>query len=300
MPLTNDMLAAFVKVADTHSVSAAALALGVGKGLVSKRIAQLEAAVGATLFARSTRRLALTPAGDAYLVGARGALHELATAQERLRELRVQLSGEIRLTAPVSWGQRVLAKRLPDFLQLHAAIHIDLELSDRLMDVAHERVDIALRWSTATARQGLATVAVAEVSWLMAASPAYLETMGCPQHPADLAGHPCLCYWRESGDDRWLLAPAAGGSNCSVQVGSRYHVNNPDAVADAALAGLGIALLPGYLCTGALAEGRLVRVLPEWVPQTKFGQRIMAVAAPERMALARNQALLHFLQHALA
>lgn len=300
MPLTNDMLAAFVKVADTHSVSAAALALGVGKGLVSKRIAQLEAAVGATLFARSTRRLALTPAGDAYLVGARGALHELATAQERLRELRVQLSGEIRLTAPVSWGQRVLAKRLPDFLQLHAAIHIDLELSDRLMDVAHERVDMALRWSTATARQGLATVAVAEVSWLMAASPAYLETMGCPQHPADLAGHPCLCYWRESGDDRWLLAPAAGGSNCSVQVGSRYHVNNPDAVADAALAGLGIALLPGYLCTGALAEGRLVRVLPEWVPQTKFGQRIMAVAAPERMALARNQALLHFLQHALA
>lgn len=300
MPLTNDMLAAFVKVADTHSVSAAALALGVGKGLVSKRIAQLEAAVGATLFARSTRRLALTPAGDAYLVGARGALHELATAQERLRELRVQLSGEIRLTAPVSWGQRVLAKRLPDFLQLHAAIHIDLELSDRLMDVAHERVDIALRWSTATARQGLAAVAVAEVSWLMAASPAYLETMGCPQHPADLAGHPCLCYWRESGDDRWLLAPAAGGSNCSVQVGSRYHVNNPDAVADAALAGLGIALLPGYLCTGALAEGRLVRVLPEWVPQTKFGHRIMAVAAPERLALARNQALLHFLQHALA
>lgn len=300
MPLTNDMLAAFVKVADTHSVSAAALALGVGKGLVSKRIAQLEAAVGATLFARSTRRLALTPAGDAYLVGARGALHELATAQERLRELRVQLSGEIRLTAPVSWGQRVLAKRLPDFLQLHAAIQIDLELSDRLMDVAHERVDIALRWSTATARQGLATVAVAEVSWLMAASPAYLETMGCPQHPADLAGHPCLCYWRESGDDRWLLAPAAGGSNCSVQVGSRYHVNNPDAVADAALAGLGIALLPGYLCTGALAEGRLVRVLPEWVPQTKFGHRIMAVAAPERLALARNQALLHFLQHALA
>lgn len=300
MPLTNDMLAAFVKVAETHSVSAAALALGVGKGLVSKRIAQLEAAVGATLFARSTRRLALTPAGDAYLVGARGALHELAMAQERLRELRVQLSGEIRLTAPVSWGQRVLAKRLPDFLQLHAAIHIDLELSDRLMDVAHERVDIALRWSTATARQGLAAVAVAEVSWLMAASPAYLETMGCPQHPADLAGHPCLCYWRESGDDRWLLAPAAGGSNCSVQVGSRYHVNNPDAVADAALAGLGIALLPGYLCTGALAEGRLVRVLPEWVPQTKFGHRIMAVAAPERLALARNQALLHFLQHALA
>ena len=85
-----------------------------------------------------------------------------------------------------------------------------------------------------------------------------------------------------------------------MQVGSRYHVNNPDAVADAALAGLGIALLPGYLCTGALAEGRLVRVLPEWVPQTKFGHRIMAVAAPERLALARNQALLHFLQHALA
>ena len=294
------MLAAFVKVADTHSVSAAALALGVGKGLVSKRIAQLEAVVGAMLFARSTRRVALTPAGDAYLEGARRALQELATAQERLRDLRLQLSGEIRLTAPVSWGQRVLAKSLPDFLRLHTGIHIDLQLSDRLLDVAHERVDIALRWSSAAARQGLVAAPVAEVSWLMAASPVYLAAAGCPQLPAELADHPGLCYWRESGDDRWLLAPAAGGANCTVQVGSRYHVNNPEAVADAALAGLGIALLPGYLCTDALLEGRLVRVLPDWVPQTKFGRRIMAVAAPERLALARNQVLLQFLQHALA
>jgi DNA-binding transcriptional LysR family regulator len=299
MALTRDMLAAFVQVAETLSVSAASVALGVGKGLVSKRIAQLEAVVGATLFARSTRRVALTPAGEAYLDGARRALHELAAAQERLRDLRAQLSGEIRLTAPVSWGQRVLAKRLPDFLRLHPGIQLDLQLSDRLLDVAHERVDIALRWSTAAAPQGLASLPVAEVTWLMAATPGYLGAAGWPQQPADLAAHPGLCYWRDSADDQWLLAPADGSAPCGVRVGSRYHVNNPEAVADAALAGLGIALLPGYLCAEALAEGRLVRVLPDWVPQTKFGHRIMAMAAPERLALARNQALLQFLQHAL-
>ena len=187
MVVTTDMLAAFAKVAETLSVSAAAVELGVGKGLVSKRIAQLETLVGATLFSRSSRRVALTPAGEAYLGGARRALAEVADAQERVRELRQQLSGTIRLTAPVSWGQR-------------------------------------------------------------------------------------------------------------VRVAGRYHVNNPEAVAEAALAGIGVALLPGYLCTEGLRDGRLVRVLGEWTPVTRFGTTITALAAPERAALARNEVLLRFLQ----
>jgi len=293
MALSTDMLAAFVKVAERSSVSAAALDLGVGKSVVSKRVAQLEAAVKATLFSRSTRRIALTPAGEAYLDFARRALDEVTAAEERLRGLRAELVGQIRLTAPVSWGQRVLAQGLPQFLRRHPAIEIELLLGDRLMDLAYERVDIGLRW-TAAAPQDLVSQPVARVAWVVAAAPSYLAEAGLPRQPQDLAAHPCLSYWRDSADDTWTLDSA--GRREAVRVRSRYHANNPEAVAEAALAGLGIAMIPRYLCDDALADGRLVAVLPDWTPQTKFGTTIFAVAAPERMRFARNQALLAYLR----
>jgi len=293
MPVTSDMLEAFVKVTDSASVSRAADELGVGKSVVSKRVAQLEQLVGATLFARSTRRVALTPAGEAYADFARRALAEMGAGQERLRALRSDLTGRIRLSATVSWGQHVLARQLPEFLRRHPAIEVDLQLADRIVDVAYERIDIALRWS-ASPPQGLACEPVAVVGWAMVAAPAYLAEASVPQAPADLSNHSCLCYWRESSDDLWVLACA--GEWVKVRVHSRYHVDNPEAVTEAATAGLGIALLPDYLCRGALADGRLVRVLPAWTAQTKFGSLISAVSTPERMRLLRNQMLLAFLR----
>ena len=294
MTLSLNMLAAFVKVAETRSVSAAAAGLGVGKSVVSKRIAQLEASIGATLFARSTRRVALTPAGEAYLEFARRAIGEVRSGEERLRDLRAELTGKIRVTAPVSWGQRVLARRLPEFLRLHPAIELELTLADRVMDIAFERIDLALRWTTLPQSDHVA-VPVANVDWLLAASPGYLAGAGTPCEPQDLAAHPCMCYWREGSDDAWLLG--ARGQQQQVRVSSRYHADHPEAVADAALAGLGIATLPGYLCEDALADGRLVRVLPAWTPITKFGERVYAVASPERARIARNRALVEFLCH---
>ncbi|MGY0194238.1 LysR family transcriptional regulator [Leptothrix sp. BB-4] len=290
------MLAAFLKVADSASVSRAARELDVGKSVVSKRVAQLEAQVGATLFARSTRRIALTPAGEAYADFARRALAEMAAGEERLRALRSELTGRIRLSATVSWGQRVLAGKLPEFLRLHPAIELELQLADRLVDVAYERIDIALRWST-TPPQGLACEPVAVVGWSIVATPAYLADAGTPQRPEDLARHSCLSYWREASDDLWTLAQA--GAMAQVRVRGRYHVDNPEAVAEAALAGLGIALLPDYLCQSGLADGRLQRVLPGWTPQTKFGSLISAVSTAERLRLPRNQVLLGFLKQQL-
>lgn len=290
------MLSAFVKVAETRNVSAAAAVLGVGKSVISKRIAQLEAGVGATLFARSTRRVALTPAGEAYLEFARRAIGEVRSGEERLRDLRAELTGKIRVTAPVSWGQRVLARRLPEFLRLHPAIELELTLADRVMDIAFERIDVALRWTTLPQTEHVA-VPVATVDWLLAASPGYLAAAGTPREPLDLAAHPCMCYWREHNDDAWVLG--ARGQRQQVNVNGRYHADHPEAVADAALAGLGIAMLPGYLCDDALADGRLVRVLPAWTPITKFGECIHAVASPERSRIARNRALIEFLRQQL-
>lgn len=293
MAITVDMLSAFVTVAEHTGVSAAAAELGVGKSVVSKRIAQLEAALGATLFSRSTRRVALTPTGEAYLGHARRALAELAEGEEHLLALRTELSGQIRLTASVSWGQRVLARRLPDFLRLHPGIAIELLLSDRIMDLAAERIDISLRWTHQPPTE-LSVVPISQVDWVIVASPAYLSAAGIPREPQDLRSHHCMGYWRERSDDAWVLICAEQREQVRVQ--GRYHVNNPEAVAQAALAGLGIALLPRYLCDEELADGRLVQVLAAWTPHTKFGSGIVAVAAPERLRLKRNQALLAFLR----
>jgi DNA-binding transcriptional LysR family regulator len=297
MAISTDMLAAFVQVATQLSVSAAAAELGIGKSVVSKRIALLEAALKATLFSRSTRKVALTPAGEAYFEHARQALAAVASGEERLRDQRQELAGQIRITAPVSWGQRVLAPALPGFLALHAAIEVELLLADRLMDIAHERIDIALRWTPQPAPDMVA-VPLAEVGWAVVAAPAYLAAAGTPPEPAALAGHPCMSYWRDNTDDTWVLAD--GTRRHSVRVRGRYHANNAEAVADAAIAGLGIALLPSYVCDAALADGRLLRILPGWTPQTRFGCRISAVATPERMRLSRNTALLAYLRQRLA
>lgn len=288
MTVSADMLAAFLKVADHASVSRAADDLGIGKSVASKRVSQLEAALGTTLFSRSTRRVALTPAGEAYAEYARRALAELAAGDDRLRALRSDLTGRIRVTASVSWGQRVLARALPDFVRLHPGVELELHLDDRLSDLAFERFDVALRWS-ATPAPDLVSVPVAAIAWTLAAAPAYLAAVRVPQAPAELAGLDCLCYWRESADDRWTLA--AGSERCTVQVRGRYRVDNPEAVLEAAIAGLGVAMLPDYLCRDALEDGRLQRVLPPWVPVTRYGTQITAVGTPERMRLARIRAL---------
>jgi len=297
MALSDDMLISFVKVAEHLGVSAAAADLGISKGLVSKRVAQLEQAVRATLFARSTRRIALTPAGEVYLAFARQALRALGDANEHLLDLREDLSGQIRVTAPGSWGQKVLSVLLPEFLARYPAIEVELLLGDRLMDIAYERIDIALRMSPG-APADLVVTPVTRLDWAICAAPAHLDSAGVPATPIDLLGHPCMSYWRDSSDDAWQLA--RGDELQTVRVHSRYHANNAEAVACAALAGLGVALLPMYVCADDLAAGRLVRLLPDWTPLTKFGSRINAVASPDRLRLLRNRALLAFLQERLA
>ena len=298
MALSTDMLEAFIKVAERLSVSAAANDLDLGKAVVSKRVAQLESRLKVTLFSRSTRKIALTPAGEAYLDFARRALREVDAAAERLRELRSELSGRIRVSATVSWGQRVLSLHLPEFVRLHPAVELELNLSDRLVDLAVERTDLALRWTAAPAPPGLVVEPAATVRWLVVAAPGYLAQAGTPRKASDLAAHECLSYWRETSDDTWVLSDSRGQRH-TIQVGARFHANDVEAVTAAALAGLGLALLPDYLCEPALADGRLVQVLERWAPITRFGTQVTLLATPERLRIARIRALATFLQQRL-
>jgi DNA-binding transcriptional LysR family regulator len=135
---------------------------------------------------------------------------------------------------------------------------------------------------------------------VVCAAPAHLARAGTPHAPADLQAHPCMSYWRERSDNAWVLQDNRSGVQQTVWVQGRYHANNPEAVAQAAVAGLGVALLPAYVCAADLAAGRLLRLLQGWTPVTKFGNQITAVAAPDRMRLLRNRALLDHLRQQLA
>lgn len=292
--ITLDTLTAFIQVSETLNVSEAAAGLSLSKSVISKRIAQLEGRLSATLFSRSTRRVSLTPAGEAFLEHARRALSEVSTGQERLHAMRSELTGLIRMTAPVSWGQQVLSRMLPEFLRLHPSIEVELHLDDQIIDLAEKRFDLALRWS-GKSRTGLRPIPIMKVGWLLAATPQYLNTYGRPKTPADLTAHSCMAYWKQRSDEVWTLENTLLQKS-HVRVKSRYHVDNADSVAYAALAGLGIALLPDYLCAQPLQNGQLEAVLVDWLPKTKYGPYITVLGTPERMALARNQTMVQFLR----
>jgi DNA-binding transcriptional LysR family regulator len=303
-PISTDMLAAFLKVAECRSVSQAADSLDVAKGLISKRIAQLEERLETTLFSRSTRKVALTPAGETYVDYAKRALAEVSDGMERVRSLRTELNGTLRLTAPVSWGQRVLAKHLPEFLKMHPSLEIDLMLNDRMMDMATERIDVALRWSSHSNKE-LHGTPLTEIKWFLTAAPAYIAQYGLPAEPVELNDHACLYYRRDSTDDHWTLqnklaANQSTPSTVEVNVSGRYRVDNPEAVLESATAGMGIALLPDYLCFQAIEKGNLVKVLSSWTPLTKFGTHIVALCPPDRKKISRNQTLIDYLQRALS
>lgn len=303
-PISTDMLAAFLKVAECRSVSQAADSLDVAKSLISKRIAQLEERLETTLFSRSTRKVALTPAGETYVDYAKRALAEVSDGMERVRSMRTELSGTLRLTAPVSWGQRVLAKHLPEFLKMHPSLEIDLMLNDRMMDMATERIDVALRWSSHSNHERHGTP-LTEIKWFLTASPAYIAQYGLPAEPVELNDHACLYYRRDNTDDHWTLqhklaAKQSAPHNVEVNVGGRYRVDNPEAVLESATAGMGIALLPDYLCVQAIEKGSLVKVLTSWTPLTKFGTHIVALCPPDRKKISRNQALIDYLQRSMS
>lgn len=295
--ISSDMLIAFTKVAQNLSVSKAAQELSVGKSVVSKRIAQLETHLGATLFSRSTRHIALTAAGETYLAHAKQALLELSAGEEMLTALRSDLTGRIRVTAPVSWGQRILCRKMPEFLRMHPGIELELVLSDRMMDLAYERMDIAFRWSALQDNKDLFMKSVTSIEWVLVCAPQYIAAHGEPSTPQALESHLCLFYWREPSDDWWVLK--CGHQVSRVKVTGRYHVDSPDAVLEACLQGLGIALLPDYLCADAIQDQRLLKVLPPWTPQTRFGNQITVMAPPDRMRVRRNKVFMDFVVQAL-
>lgn len=252
-----DGLRAFVATAQGGSFTAGAERLGMSNRLSSKYVAELEARLGARLFTRTTRRLGLTQAGEEFLARAPALLEEFDALMASVSEGAAGFSGVLRVSAPVTFGEIHVKDMLARFAAPHPRLTIDLRLSDAFSDLASEGIDLAFRIG-APGAMALKARRLGELEAVLVAAPTYLARVGVPASIADLAHHACIVDTNRRTPQRWSFA-----SGAAVTVSGRFMVNSALVARDLAEAGEGIAFCPRFVLGSALAEGRLVQVLPE-------------------------------------
>lgn len=236
---------------------------------MGKSVSRLEARLGVTLIHRSTRRLVLTPDGEAYLSVARRALEEIVAAETALSSSNRRIAGRLRVDAPAAWGRQVLLPILTDIVCEHSDLRLSLSFTDRIIDPVEEQVDLAIRFGETSDTTGLITRKLAEQRVPLVTSLAYIARRGMPQSPEDLNDHECITGVRRDVPIGYRLASQGGGGDAKrLRVLSTHEIGDGSAVVDAAIAGLGIAQMPCSLVAEALAEGRLVEVLPDYATAT--------------------------------
>ena len=248
-------LQVFVKVAMTGSLSGAARAMNLSQSMATKHVAALERRLGISLFHRSTRRLSLTEAGRNYLESAERILTELDAADSAVSADRFEPRGLLRLSAPMSFGTHQIAPSLYEFCKRYPHLNVELGLNDRLVDLAEEGWDLAVRVGTLESSALLAR-RLAPCRTVVAASPSYLKAHGTPKTIADLKLHNCLGYTlsRTTGAGRWLFGT---GQEKIVEVSGNVRANNGDSLRAAAVAGLGIVYEPTFIVGDDLRDSGL-------------------------------------------
>jgi len=287
--------AVFAKVVEVGSFGRAAEDLGLSKGTVSKAVGRLEARIGARLFNRTSRKLALTEAGHAAKANAARILAEGEAAEALAIAGAAEPRGLVRLATPMTFGVMHVAPLLPDFLRQHPAVSVDLHLSDAVVDLVGGGFDIGLRIA-ALPDSSLRARRLCAIRRSLVATPAYLDRNGRPGHPDDLARHACLGYAYLPTPDRWRFVDAAG-AEAVVVPGGQLRANNAEALAPALRAGLGLALQPDFMIWDDLEAGRLERVLPGWAPPPIA---LHLVTPPGDPRPARITALIGYLSQRLA
>lgn len=260
-----DQLRAFVATAQTGSFTAAAEQLGVSNRLTSKYVAELEARLGARLLQRTTRKVGLTPAGEDLLSRAPALLDDLDDLLAAVSQGSRGLSGVLRISAPVTFGEIWVAGMLARFADPHPDLIIDLKFNDRYVDLAAEGIDLAFRLG----HFDLASLKVRRLGTFrghVVASPDYLARNGTPATPDDLAGHACILDTNRRTPRRWTFRRE--GTELSVTVEGKFQVNSARAAADLAISGLGIAFAPHFAVCEALADGKLMSLLEGYTGDT--------------------------------
>ncbi len=254
----------FLAVAQARSFVGAARQLGLTAASVTRTIAALEDQLGVQLLLRTTRQVSLTAAGALYAARVAPLADGLAQATEDTRAHDGITSGLLRISAPLSLGLRVLPAVLSQFALIHPQTRVALTLSDSFVDILDDAFDLAIRISGPPSDTSTVWRKICKVPRLLVAAPGYLARMGQPARPEDLADHACLAYGPDPVREVWDLRH--GPQHRSHSVTGRFGANNGDLLAQLAVQGEGIALLPAFIVVQQLADGTLVPVLPDWHP----------------------------------
>ena len=255
-------LAIFAKVVELRSFAAASTELALSKATVSKAVSRLEQRLGARLFNRTSRRLALTDAGQRLSERATRLLADGEAAENEALAQSVTPRGLVRLAVPMTFGVKAIAPILPEFLAAYPEVSIDLHLSDATVDLIGEGFDAGLRIARLPDSSLIARRLCAMRRYTVA-SPAYLKKYGRPTHPMHLAQHKCFGYAYLSTPGVWHYTNASG-EQVSVRPAGQLRVNNGEAVLPSVIAGLGIADLPDFIIGDAIASGQVEVILKGW------------------------------------
>jgi len=289
-----DRLAAmemFVRIVETGNFSAVARQLGTTQPTISKQLTALEKQLRTRLLNRSTRRLSLTEAGATYYERCRRIIDEVRDAEGALGQLQSALTGTLHVNGSIALGEIFLAPLLLRFQAQYPELGVELSLSDRYIDLVEEGVDVAVRIGR-LADSNLVARRLGSTRRVLVATPAYLAAHGTPQRPEDLAHHSCLLYAYLSSGNEWTFEGPEG--EIRVRVRGNFKANNGEAIRQALLANVGVAMSPDWLIHDKLESGEVVALLPEYAPPPLD---INAVYPSGRHVSTKVRTFIEFLQN---
>lgn len=288
----------FVRVVDSGSFTAAAHAMQLTIAYVSRAVADLETQLRTRLLHRTTRRIALTGAGERYLQRARQILADVDEAQAEVRDAQVRASGTLRVHAMTSFAQRYLIPAISRYRLAHPEVSVELTLSQRVPDLLDEGYDVALVLGSEPTDSGMIAQRLGAMHSIVCAAPDYLSAHGEPTRPEEVSAHPCLQLISALFPlDKWVFEPEGGGARRTVTLPDAvFRVNVAEAMSVAIAEGMGIGLLPSYAALAGLKAGTLRRVLCGYRLQA---MSVYAVYPSRRHIDAKTRTWVDFIQKAL-
>jgi LysR family transcriptional regulator for bpeEF and oprC len=297
MPITHlGSIPLLIAIADAKSLAAAAHRLSLSPSAVSKALARLERDVGTRLVSRNTHHLALTENGARLYEHFRRIAAEIEQSEMEVLESRTAVSGRIRVQLPTAFGRKIALPQLARFVRDYPNLGVDIEMSDRIIDLSKERVDVSVRFNDVGGPR-LVARKLCTIRYVPCASPAYLEQRGGePRTPDDLDRHRCLNYFipqaRRPRD--WQFMDK--GERFSKPISGPLNFNNLESLLEAAIAGLGIVMMPTFLVADAVRSGRMRVILRDYIAP---GEQVYAVCLPHEAASPRVKAFTAFLRSAI-
>jgi DNA-binding transcriptional LysR family regulator len=284
-----NLMIIFAHVVNEQSFSAAAKKLNVSRSSVSKAVAKLEHALGASLLNRSTRHLSLTEVGAAFFDYCTRINYEADQAHRMIESLNTQPRGVLKVAASVAFGTLHIAPAIGDFLRLYPKLDIDVTITDRVVDLTEEGYDVIISVMR-DLPQALVAKRLAPIRRKLCATPTYFDEFGTPLIPQDLEKHNCLDYIHSGDKGLWRFT--GPGGEVSVPVSGRLRINDDEALSQVVLGGFGLALLPTFIIGKDIQAKRLKSVLSEYIP---VEQHVYALFLPNRNLPLKIRVLIDFL-----